>query len=105
MKNTDKKVITRKRYLAKESTHREYYAQFVSKHTRNAVLMRFGMDRILKHFENEKDTFGEDRIPLKMWDDLPCSLAIPMESCGDFLTKAGKVCILKEAAKQLTEAP
>lgn len=81
---------TRKQYLNKECTHREYYAQFVDSEV--------------------TETLGNlplDGTPLHIWDNLPPvgrEISNQMRSCGDWLTNAGNVCIYKEAAKQRDEA-
>jgi len=96
-------MITRKQYLDKENTHREYYSQFVTQGVKNRVLQRFDMETLKagkdEHFNN---------TPLQAWDNLlspvPFEIAGKMRECGDYPTMAGSVCILKEAALQLVEA-
>jgi hypothetical protein len=51
-----------------------------------------------QHFNN---------IPLSWWDELipvlPFEINSKLQKCGDYATKAGVVCILKEAAMQIVE--
>jgi hypothetical protein len=94
-------TITRTQYLNKEATHREYYSQFVTA----GVIQRvkgFKLETLIKgkdeHFNN---------IPLALWDSLmpvvPFEINSKLKECGDYATKAGVVCILKEAAMQIVE--
>ena len=81
--------------------HREYYAQFVSQHSINAVAQRIGHDAIMastdRHFND---------IPMCHWDKantwLP--IATTFKSMGDFASLSGYVCIAKEAARQYKES-
>ena len=79
--------------------HRKYYAQFVNQSTINAVVRQIGKANLLA----STDEYLND-IPLKLWDNCQCIMAMRMEEAGDYLTIAGKVCILKEAARQWIEA-
>jgi hypothetical protein len=97
------KLITRQQYLDGESTHREFYAQFVTEGVRRAVAKHFGIER-LKQASSDPHL---NSIPLAEWDGV-AHWAVPsvftkMKACGDALTLAGSVCILKEAAKQCIE--
>lgn len=91
---------TRKDYMEHRCTHREYYAQFVTEATRRRVIQAFGVDRL----RASEDPHLND-IPLARWDrvDVPAP-PISLEDCGDWLSPAGAVCILKEAARQIIEA-
>lgn len=96
-------MLTRKQYLNKECTHREYYAQFVNEE------MKRGLRReMLAAILDSKDEHMND-IPLRKWDSSGYYLANNfriremMKESQDFLTDAGIVCILKEAAKQIKE--
>lgn len=96
-------MITRKEYLANEATHNGYHAQFVTQGIRDHVQRFIGLDRI----KNSNDPHMND-IPLKEWDSLtkifgPLTNA-KLKECGDYLTLATGVCILKEAARQLKDA-
>jgi hypothetical protein len=96
-------MITRKQYLNREKSHREYYAQFVSKAELGTVRARFGADKIQAALAEDKNL---NSLPLSSWDALPQIAAETREKikeCGDFHTKAGHVCIYKEAARQLVE--
>ena len=83
-----------------EFTHREYNAQFVTDGIKSVVKSRFGLKR-LKETSDQKNL---NSIPLKEWDDTPIfGVSAKLREAGDYLTAAGKVCILKEAARQLIE--
>ncbi len=101
-------LITRSDYLATGQTdrmaaHRAYYAQFVTPAHFGRLRRLVGLiDRIKSsndpHFNN---------IPLSTWDRMsvpvPAESAAKMKECGDYITLAGAVCILKEAAQQIRE--
>lgn len=96
-------MITRNQYMKGEATHRQYYAQFVDEDIKYAVIKQIGKDKL----KSSKDEYFND-IPLKLWDDLHLGksafeIRVKMELTGDFLTLAGKVCILKEAGRQVLE--
>ena len=105
-------VVTRKEYMAisahhvgankelRVRAHRDYYAQFVTDRIINLVLSGIGKDKILA---SKCDHFND--IPMRMWDPLVKYLGVSkkMHDCGDYLTMAGGICILKEAAQQIKE--
>lgn len=93
-------MITRKEYVSGACTHAEYYGQFVTERTRQAVARAIGADWI----RNSTDPHFND-IPLHLWDRLTASLpAVSIASVGDdWSTPAGLVCIAKEAARQIKE--
>ena len=71
--------------------HREYYSKLVTKEIKLFVSRTFGITRLVEckcpHFSD---------IPLKQWDALAGYLPYRQ-------SLAERVCILKEAAKQLVE--
>jgi len=90
---------TRQEYLEGKVSHREYHAQFVNETIKQNVLNHIGLDKLMK----SKDEHLND-IPLAIWDAIPVYNVSPlMKEAGDYLTLAGKVCICKEAAKQIIE--
>lgn len=92
-------MITREQYINFKCSHREYYAQFVNADTKNAVRDFIGENLLRISFKRDKN-FND--IPLSIWDSCPFKYnAKLMIECGDFLTPAGQVCILKEAALQI----
>jgi len=92
-------MITRKEYMDNKATHRQYFSQFVTDEIKGVVKRTLHLKRLL----HSKDEHLND-IPLVLWDKMYLPpLNISMESVGDYLTMAGKVCILKEAAKQIIE--
>lgn len=111
--NTQTATITRAEYMAdpchmvatpnhKElasAAHRAYYAQFVSPATIAAVVQQIGAANILA----STDVHMND-IPLERWDRLSFTIAKSFQSAGDYATKAGLVCVGKEAARQWLES-
>ena len=96
-------MITRQQYLNKESTHNEYYAQFVTPSILELVESKFGTNRLKQAFE--KDQYF-NTISLPEWDGLSlclnkARLNLSLKECGDSISQAGLVCILKAAARQL----
>lgn len=105
-------MITRSQYMDEshqeyirtkkgDNAHRRYYAQFVTGEVKQVVLKYIGKDRLL----NSTDPHFND-IGLWNWDRimLPFGTVGKLKECGDYLTPAVKVCILKEAARQIVEA-
>lgn len=94
-------MFTRKQYLNKECSHREYYGQFVTPRVLAVVKRQIGT----KAINNSTDPHLND-IPLSKWDAVffggfHNDMAKIMRDLGDFPTLAGGVCIAKEAAKQI----
>jgi len=99
-------MFTRKQYLDKECTYREYYAQFVAEDIKRAVATHIGLERIknskCEHFNN---------IPLKVWDRM--SMWPGMKSrvshvnnkvgVGNVWSLSDGVCMLKVAAQMIRE--
>lgn len=82
---------TRKDYVNKTCTHREYYSQFVTPFIISMVIGRIGADRII----NSKDVHFND-IPLQEWNRLHGFIGKP--------SLCESVCAAKEAAQQYKEA-
>ena len=103
-------MFTRKEYLAKECTHREFFGQFVNDSIRETVQTCIGLDKILASTD---EAFND--IPLANWDRLNISIYIHQlywnisgkpEATRIKAFLAGyslsdKVCIAKEAARQI----
>jgi len=99
----DSDMYTRRDYLYKRCTHREYYSQFVTEEIRNYVQRRIGLNDIL----NSTDEWFND-IPLKRWDSIAYNLRVLVDDQLLTETQAGwclatATCISKEAARQLKE--
>lgn len=98
---SEQPTYTRAQYLNHECTHREYYAQFVNDSIRAIV-----KEAIPEIFRSKDEHFND--ISLRRWDMLvsfiPYPVAGKLKELGDYMTLAGGVCILKEAARQLVEA-
>ena len=107
-------MISREEYMQtskvdRQKAHEEYYEQFSAlpfywiKHYPN-------WQHIVEKARKSTDEHLND-IPLKEWDNLmpvpiPYNLANLVRSCGDYITKAGWVCIAKCAVlKYIRENP
>ena len=99
-------LMTRDQYMAAYSgkteqerlkLHQDYYAQLVSRSTVLRVVSAIGRERLLK----STNKWLND-IPLHEWDrvGITLPLARPFKALGDYATKAGLVCVAKEAARQ-----
>lgn len=93
-------MYTRNDYIKGICSHRQYYAQFVTKEAKAEVLNIIGINKILK---SKDESFND--IPLYKWDSiiLPYKSKELLQKAGDFYSLAGQVCILKEIAKQIKE--
>ena len=93
-------VFTRKDYMSNKCSHREYYSQLVTPEIRAGV-----WGALYGRIVASKDPSFND-IALSQWDHLGMFLVPrePFKNFGDFYTKAGAVCVLKEAAQQIREA-
>jgi hypothetical protein len=92
--------FTRKQYMDKECSHRDYYGQFVHDGIKRRVLQCIGKERL----EASTDEHLND-IPLKLWDTLGAVGDKRQWDAteGDWPSMAGRVCIYKEAARQIKE--
>lgn len=95
-------MISRQDYIDGKFTHREYYGQFVNDTIKARLLNYISKNQLLE----SKDPHFND-IPLWMWDRIDnnyLGLTQAMRIAGDYITKAGFVCIFKEAARQIVES-
>ena len=101
-------MITRKQYMRKEATHREYYGQFVTDSVKQYVSSAIGKDRIAK----STDPHLSD-IPLHNWDMLHAIKDMCIHKVSEaaehadgtlYWSLSDQVCIAKEAARQIKEA-
>lgn len=98
-------IFTRKEYMAASladgpAAFRRYYAQFVCDQHKGIIAGRIGLDRLLASTDKHLND-----IPLHLWDNLPGIVSSSkLKEAGDYLTLAGKVCIYKEAARQMIES-
>jgi len=95
---------TRKDYLAKVCTHREYYAQFATEEVKRIVRGCIGLDRLRRSTDEHLND-----IPLREWDILRNSIyytigrkLVAANGAGG-VTLSDIVCVAKEAAKQMIE--
>lgn len=99
-------IITRQQYMANSSElHRAYYAQFITSAVR-ANVSRMDLATLQHDFkiEDERGDVTQKLYPLRVWDNfLGAGNGTLMVECGDYMTKAGSVCIHKEAARQRVE--
>lgn len=95
-------MFTRTDYLDGKCAHQQYYSQFVDERIKAIVLRRFDKATLAYHYS--KDTFF-NTIALRTWDNmsLPAYIVDKMKQAGDYLTLAGQVCILKQAAREIVE--
>ena len=93
-------MYTREDYLNGNCNHEEYYDQFVTDGIKNLVLHHFGYKKLNQSYSKDKNL---NNIPLQLWDNLAFSLNFnnKFKELGDFQSLAGKVCILKNAARQI----
>ncbi len=96
--------MTRTEYMKTPtaSSHRAYYAQYVTVGLISFVARGIGIDVILASTDEHMND-----IPLGQWDVLalqvPLKVVEMLKSNGDFLSLGTGVCILKEAARQIKE--
>lgn len=92
-------AFTRKDYMSDKCTHEEYYGQLVTQGMKEHVARA-----IPQGLARSTDPHFND-IPLATWDRLGTvyNLTTEFEELGDFRSKAGIVCVLKEAARQVKE--
>jgi hypothetical protein len=91
-------MLNRHDYLLGKGDIREYYSQFVTPKVIEVVVHFWGKSVL----ENSTDFWMND-LPLEKWDLLLNKLppfAIRFSDLGDLPTKAGFLCVAKEAARQ-----
>ena len=90
---------TRKDYMSDKCTHVEYYGQLVTQGMKEHVARA-----IPQALAKSTDPHFND-ISLSTWDRLGMAygLRYEFEELGDIRSKAGMVCVLKEAARQVKE--
>ena len=107
-------MISRKEYMEsplgdRQEMHTKYYEQF-SALPFYWIKQYPSWQRIVEKARKSTDKHLND-IPLKEWDNLmptpiPYNLVNLVRSCGDYITKAGWVCIAKCAVlKYIRENP
>lgn len=112
-------MFTRKQYIAKECTYREYYGQFVTDEIKQEVLKTFSREQLIQSI---KDDEHFNNLPIRKWDNIltPGAINVPIDGsqCNRYLRKALNeklreaesgisfadcVCVCKEAARQIVE--
>lgn len=99
-------MFTRKEYMDKEISHKDYYAQFVTYNLQKYVVNSFTSKK-LSILRKEYDSGNVhlsciDAVPLKLWDNLQFSVynLVPRsvtDSCGEVRSLSTAVCIAKAA--------
>lgn len=103
-------MISRKQRLSNACTHRQYWGQYVTNDIKRDLFVLVG-DNINNNDEGHTSSFGMD---LNQWDSLASviimrnaknhnALKVSMKKAGDFISLAGLVSLLKEAARQIKE--
>ena len=96
-------MYTRQDYLNHKCTHREYFAQFVNGLHKRIVLERWTTKELARAWENN-EAFNTRVTSISQWDRLPCPTDHRLlDAVGEHSTPSTRVCILKEAARQIVE--
>ena len=106
-------MFTRKDYLDKKCTHRQYWAQFVTRSMRELVRRRIGLERL----QSSSNEYFSDVTTLSAWDEMKNATFTMLDqqkwreiqypeytdpgSIG--WSSSDNTCLLKEAARQLVE--
>jgi hypothetical protein len=92
-------IYTRKDYMSNKCTHEEYYRQLVTQGMKEHVARAIPQALAKSTDPNLND------ISLNTWDRLGMAYGLrsEFEELGDIRSKAGMVCVLKEAARQVKE--
>lgn len=86
------------------TAHRAYHGQYVTEDIKDLVLKTYSVETLRSAFRYDKHF---NSIELVNWDMMGISLnynhtlKMKLKENGDFITMAGIVCILKEAARQI----
>ena len=92
-------MFTYTQYFNGDCTHRQYYAQFVSDTLKSSVLNTIGLPALEK-CRGQKWMNG---IKLELWEKCFGVNVALMVECGDGESIGGRVCVAKEAARQILE--
>lgn len=96
-------MYTRQDYLNHKCTHREYFAQFVNGLHKRIVLERWTTKELARAWEND-EAFNTRVTSISQWGRLPCPTDHRLlDAVGEHSTPSTRVCILKEAARQIVE--
>jgi hypothetical protein len=96
-------MFTKKDYLYGKCSHREYYAQMVeATNAKDMVVSYWGLEKLQKAYNEDQCL---NTLPIKEWDILAERLVIgpflTFRDLGDMNTLSNRVCVLKEAARQV----
>ena len=96
-------MFTRKEYLDGKCTHSEYYSQYVENTDAKGLVLSFWDEKTL--FEAYEKDEHLNTLSIKSWDELAERLTIgpwlTFSELGDMNTLSNRVCVLKEAARQI----
>lgn len=93
-------MFTRKDYMTDKCTHAEYYGQLVTQGMKDHITRA-----IPQSLARSTDPHFND-ISLATWDRIGSmyhGLGPEFKKLGDFMSSAGLVCVLKEAARQVKD--
>lgn len=94
-------MYTRQDYLDHKCTHSEYFAQFVNDMQKRIILSRWAAKELARAWEND-ESFNTHSTPIAQWDRLSCPTDHRLlDELGEYSTPSTRVCILKEAARQI----
>ena len=94
-------MFTRQQYLDNECTHAQYYAQYVNAGIRQLIMRTFTPAGLRAQYAQD---ISFNTIELREWDYLAYSMSCQkglLAQLGDCDTLAGRVCILKECAREI----
>lgn len=96
-------MYTRQDYLDHKCTHREYYAQFVNDLQKRMIFEVWSAKELARAWE-DNEAFNTHETKVERWDRIACPIDHRiMDEAGEHSAKAMRVCVLKEAAKQIVE--
>lgn len=94
-------MYTRQDYLDHKCTHSEYFRQFANGMQKRMVLSRWTAEELAEAWEND-ESFNTRSTPIREWDKLFCPVDHRLlDAVGESSTPSTRVCILKEAARQI----
>lgn len=94
---------TRKDYLDGKCTHSDYYSQMVENTDAKRLVLSIWDEKTLSEAYEKCEYLNS--LPIKTWDELANRLVIgpylTFSQLGDMNTLSSRVCVLKEAARQI----
>lgn len=94
-------MYTRQDYINHKCTHSEYFMQFVNVMQKRMILSRWAAEELAKAWEND-EAFNTWFTSIREWDKIFCPVDPRLlDAVGESSTPSTRVCILKEAARQI----